>query len=89
MSQAEVIVYFMPFCPYCTWAQQLLDSKSVEYKLIDVTEDEMIRQEMEDLSGRNTVPQIFIGDHHVGGYDDLSALDKEGGLDPLLNGEAN
>jgi glutaredoxin 3 len=50
-------------------------------------DDEMIRQQMEDLSGRNTVPQIFIGDHHVGGFDDLSALDKNGELDALLQSE--
>jgi len=87
MSHPEITVYYMPFCPYCSWAQQLLDGKGVEYTLINVTDDEMIRQQMEDRSGRNTVPQIFIGDFHVGGFDDLSALDKDGGLDPLLQGE--
>ena len=84
MPQPEITVYYSPFCPYCTWAQQLLDSKGVEYSLINVNDDEMNRQEMEDLSGRNTVPQIFIGEVHVGGFDDLSALDRQGGLDPLL-----
>lgn len=84
MAQPEITVYYSPFCPYCTWAQQLLDGKGVEYSLINVNDDEMIRQEMEDRSGRNTVPQIFIGDVHVGGFDDLSALDRQGGLDPLL-----
>lgn len=86
MVTADITIYFMPFCPYCTWAQQLLDAKGAEYTLINVTDDESIRQEMEDLSGRQTVPQIFIGDYHVGGFDDLSALDQQGGLDPLLQG---
>ena len=84
MAQPEITVYYSPFCPYCTWAKQLLDGKGVEYSLINVNDDEMIRQEMEDRSGRNTVPQIFIGEVHVGGFDDLSALDRQGGLDPLL-----
>jgi len=84
MAQPEITVYYSPFCPYCTWAKQLLDGKGVEYSLINVNDDAMIRQEMEDRSGRNTVPQIFIGDVHVGGFDDLSALDRQGGLDPLL-----
>ena len=75
----------MPFCPYCTWAKQLLDAKNVQFTMIDVTEDVNIRQEMEDRSGRNSVPQIFIGDRHIGGFDDLSALDKDGQLDPLLS----
>jgi len=77
-------VYYMPFCPYCSWAQQLLDGKGVTYQLINVTGDDALRSEMEDRSGRNTVPQIFIGDVHVGGFDELSALDRQGGLDPLL-----
>ena len=84
MSQPEIVVYFMPFCPYCTWAKELLDSKDVAYDLIDVTTDDMIRQKMEDLSGRNSVPQIFIDEKHIGGFDDLSALDRSGGLDSLL-----
>ena len=84
MAQPEITVYYSPFCPYCTWAKQLLEGKGVEYSLINVNDDEMIRQEMEDRSGRNTVPQIFIGEVHVGGFDDLSALDRQGGLDPLL-----
>ncbi len=88
MAQPEITVYFSPFCPYCNWAQQLLDGKGVEYKLIDVGENQQIREEMEDRSGRQTVPQIFIGDYHVGGFDDLSALDRQGGLDPLLQGES-
>lgn len=82
--QPEITVYFTPFCPYCSWARQLLDGKGVEYRLIDVSQDDVLRSEMEDRSQRNTVPQIFIGDVHVGGFDDLSALDRQGKLDPLL-----
>jgi glutaredoxin 3 len=84
MSQPEIIVYHMPFCPYCSWAKQLLDGKQVQYTLIDVASDDMLRQEMEDRSGRNSVPQIFIGDRHIGGFDDMSALDRAGELDPLI-----
>jgi len=84
MAQPDITVYYMPFCPYCSWAQQLLDAKGVAYQLINVTEDDVLRSEMEDRSGRNSVPQIFIGDVHVGGFDDLSELDRQGGLDPLL-----
>ncbi len=79
----------MPFCPYCSWAQQLLDGKGVEYSMINVSDDDEMRQKMEDLSGRQTVPQIFIGDIHVGGFDDLSDLDRQGGLDPLLSVEVS
>ena len=86
MAQADITVYFSPFCPYCSWAQQLLDGKGVKYTLINVGDDDRLRQEMEDRSGRQSVPQIFIGDHHVGGFDDLSALDRQGGLDPLIQG---
>ncbi|MDH5765650.1 MAG: glutaredoxin 3 [Gammaproteobacteria bacterium] len=84
MSNPDVLVYYAPFCPYCTWARQLLESKGVGYTLINVNEDAAHRQEMEERSQRNTVPQIFIGDHHVGGYDDLSALEQQGDLDRLL-----
>ena len=84
MSSSQVVIYYAPFCPYCAWAQQLLDDKDVEYSLINIKGDDELRSQMEDLSNRNTVPQIFIGDHHVGGYDDLSALDRQGELDPLL-----
>lgn len=86
MSQSDITVYYSPFCPYCSWAQQLLDGKGVEYTLINVGDDDAFREEMESKSGRTSVPQIFIGDHHVGGFDDLSALDKQGGLDPMLEG---
>ena len=88
MFQPDIIVYHMPYCPYCTWAKQLLDSKNVKYTLMDVSTDSALRQEMEDRSRGNSVPQIFIGEYHVGGYDDLAALEDAGELDPMLSTEA-
>ena len=83
---AEVVVYASQFCPYCRWARALLDGKGVDYTLIDVDRNPGERRTMEQRSGRHTVPQIFVGETHVGGFDDLSALDRDGGLDPLLAG---
>ncbi|MDX1900663.1 MAG: glutaredoxin 3 [Gammaproteobacteria bacterium] len=82
---ATVIIYTKAICPYCDWAKKLLDSKKVTYQEIRVDTDPAQRETMERLSGRRTVPQIFINDHPVGGFDDLSALDKAGKLDLLLN----
>lgn len=84
MSQAPITVYYAPFCPYCGWARQLLESKNVEFTMINVNDSPETRQEMELRSGRTSVPQIFIGDTHVGGYDDMAALDNRGELDPLI-----
>jgi len=80
----EVVMYTTGLCGYCRAAKKLLDKKGVEYENIAVDFDAEKRQEMMDRSGQRTVPQIFIGDHHVGGFDDLSALDMAGELDPLL-----
>lgn len=80
----KISVYYAPFCPYCGWAKQLLDSKNVSYTMINVNDSAEIRQQMETLSQRTSVPQIFINDQHIGGYDDLAALDEQGGLDTLL-----
>ena len=82
---APVTMYSTGVCPYCVQAERLLASKGV--KAIDkirVDLDPARRQEMMDRTGRRTVPQIYIGDFHVGGYDDLVALDRAGRLDPLL-----
>ncbi|MEP7239840.1 MAG: glutaredoxin 3 [Devosia sp.] len=82
---SKVQVYGTDWCPYCDAAKSLLESKGVAYEEIDVTDDEARRAEMiQRAHGRRTVPQIFIGDVHVGGYTDLSALDRRGQLDPLL-----
>jgi len=77
-------MYCTRFCPYCISADRLLTSKGVPIKKIAVDHDADLWSKMEKLTGRNTVPQIFIGDVHVGGYDDLAALDRAGELDPLL-----
>ncbi|WP_127471457.1 glutaredoxin 3 [Thiomicrorhabdus aquaedulcis] len=82
---AEVTIYCTMSCPYCTMAKRLLDSKGVKYQSIDVGGNAALWAEMEAKTGRNTVPQIYIGTHHVGGFDDLSAADKRGEIDPLLN----
>ena len=80
-----VDIYTTPICPYCAMAKRLLDRKGVSYKEIDVSRDPALRQAMvQRAHGRRTVPQIFIGDVHVGGSDDLHALDHAGKLDPLL-----
>ena len=81
---SEVQVYCSNFCIYCTMAFQLLDRKGVEYQKIIVDRDPALRAEMEQRSRRTSVPQIFIGDAHIGGCDDMMALDREGRLDPLL-----
>ncbi|NOT17232.1 MAG: glutaredoxin 3 [Sulfuriferula sp.] len=81
---AEVIMYSTASCPYCVMAEKLLLNKDVEVTKIRVDLDPAQRSIMMERTGRRTVPQIYIGDTHVGGYDDLSALDKAGGLDPLL-----
>jgi len=80
----RIVMYASAFCPFCRWAQALLERKGVEYTILDVDRDPALRAQMRERSHRRTVPQIFIGDHHVGGFDDLSALDRAGELDPLL-----
>lgn len=81
---SDVYMYCTRFCPYCMRAEQLLARKGVKIRKIGVDGDAALWDEMERITGRNTVPQIFIGERHVGGYDDMAALDAEGGLDPLL-----
>ncbi len=81
---AKVIMYTTAVCPFCMMAERLLKSKGVEIEKIRVDLDPPRRQEMMERTGRRTVPQIYVGDRHVGGYDDLAALDRAGGLDPLL-----
>ncbi|MBM4213249.1 MAG: glutaredoxin 3 [Gammaproteobacteria bacterium] len=81
---SKVVMYTTAWCPYCTRARQLLERKNANLEIIDVDGNSALRQEMMTRSGRHTVPQIFIGAVHVGGCDDLHALDAQGGLDPLL-----
>ncbi len=83
----QVKMYTTAVCPYCQRAEMLLRKKGVtDLEKIRVDLDPQRREEMMRITGRRTVPQIFIGDRHVGGFDDLAELDAEGGLDPLLAG---
>ncbi len=84
----KVEIYTTPYCPYCIAAKRLLSEKDVTFTEIDVARDPAQRSTMlHRARGRITVPQIFIGSTHVGGFDDLYALDQAGGLDPLLLGD--
>lgn len=83
----RVEIYTTPWCPYCIAAKRLLTAKGAAFEEIDVSGNPAKRQEMMTRAmGRHTVPQIFVGGTHVGGCDDLHALDHRGGLDPLLAG---
>ena len=84
MSAAHVVMYSTSYCGYCMRARSLLERKGVAINEIKVDEDMREREIMMKRSGRRTVPQIFIGDRHVGGYVDLAALDRAGELDQLL-----
>lgn len=77
-------MYSTRFCPYCMRARSLLDSKQVSYTDIAVDGQPALRREMMERSGRHTVPQIWIDDRHIGGFDDLAGLDRRGQLDELL-----
>ncbi len=82
---AAVDIYIIPYCPYCQDAKDLLSQKGVAFREIDASGNREIRQQMiERANGRSTFPQIFIGTTHVGGCDDLYALEQAGKLDPLL-----
>lgn len=84
---AKVLMYSTAVCPYCQRAEQLLARKGVAaIEKIRVDLDPARRAEMMERTGRRTVPQIYVGDTYVGGFDDLAALDHAGGLDPLLEG---
>jgi glutaredoxin 3 len=84
MSQPRVVMYATSWCPYCERARGLLARKQIAFDEIDIESAPAKRAEMLARSGRRTVPQIFVGEHHVGGCDDLHALDAAGGLEPLL-----
>lgn len=82
---AQVTLYTSPLCGFCHAAKRMLTGKGVSYAEIDVAADPSKRQEMMSrANGRHTVPQIFVGDIHVGGYDDMAALEQAGKLDPML-----
>ncbi len=86
---APVTMYTTATCPYCIQAERLLKAKGVqEITKVRVDLEPGLRQKMMEMTGRRTVPQVWIGDTHVGGYDDLVALERAGRLDPLLDGES-
>ena len=86
MTQPAVTVYVSDWCPYCQRAKGLLAQKNVVFSEINVEDEAKLREEMIARSNRRTVPQIFIGDRHVGGCDDLFELDRSGELDRLIQG---
>jgi glutaredoxin 3 len=88
LGNPGVTVYVADWCPYCQRAKGLLTDKNVAFNEINVDDQPQFREEMKSRSNRNTVPQIFIGDRHVGGCDDLFALERSGELDRLLQGAA-
>jgi glutaredoxin 3 len=81
---SKIVIYTIDWCPYCEAALKLLSKKGVEFEEINLTGKPAERAELREMSGSSTVPQIYIGDTHVGGCDDLYALDRAGRLDPLL-----
>jgi glutaredoxin 3 len=86
MTQPAITLYVSDWCPYCQRAKSLLKQKQVVFSEINIEEDEKFREEMMARSNRRTVPQVFIGDKHVGGCDELYALDRSGELDRLIQG---
>lgn len=84
MSDAKVLIYTTARCPYCEWSKAMLKEKGAAYEEIRIDVDDQARQDVMEKTGRSSAPQIFIDDKHVGGYDDLVALDDKGELDALL-----
>jgi len=87
-AMPHVTIYTKPYCPYCVRAVSLLEEKGIAFTEIEAASDPEKRQEMMRRSGRATFPQIFIGERHIGGCDDMMALEREGQLDPLLQAAA-
>jgi glutaredoxin 3 len=81
---AQVVIYTTRICPYCVRAKQLFQRKGINYQEIDVSLDHDLRMKLVERTKQRTVPQIFINDQHIGGCDDLYALERQGALDPLL-----
>lgn len=81
---AHVVIYTTTICPYCVRAKMLLQKKGVAYEEINVGNDQEMRLKLVEMTRQRTVPQIFINDRHIGGCDDLYALERQGALDPLL-----
>jgi glutaredoxin 3 len=86
MSEPGILLYTTGWCPYCERAKALLNRKGLSFREVDVETDPSVREEMMVRSGRRSVPQIFVGDTHVGGFEELYALDRAGKLEQLVNG---
>lgn len=86
MSSSTIVMYTTNWCPYCERARRMLKAKGATFEEVDVESAPEKRAEMQARSGRRTVPQIFIGEYHVGGSDDLAALEDAGKLDVMLGG---
>jgi glutaredoxin 3 len=80
----QIKMYSTRYCPYCMGARSLLESKNLGYEDVGVDGNPELRREMIERSGRHTVPQIWIGDHHIGGFDELNSLERRGQLDELI-----
>ncbi|TZF91720.1 glutaredoxin 3 [Cognatilysobacter lacus] len=87
-SPANIVIYTTAVCPYCVAAKNFLHSKGQTWSEVRIDTDAEVRRKMIDATGRTSVPQIFINDTHVGGYDDMIALHRKGGLESLLEGGA-
>jgi glutaredoxin 3 len=87
MTEPAITVYTTGWCPYCQRVRQLLAGKNLTFTEINVEDDSRFRDEMVARSGRQTVPQVFVGDRHLGGCDELFALDRSGELDRLIQGD--
>ena len=83
----EIVIYSSAICPYCVAAKNFLRSKGLEWTEVRIDTDPAERERMVALARRTSVPQIFVGDVHVGGYDDMMALHRAGGFEPLLEGK--
>lgn len=83
----KVLLYTTPWCPFCVRARQLLEQKGIGHENIDVSRDPLKKQEMMQASGRHTVPQIWINEKHIGGCDELFALERSGELDRMIESE--
>jgi glutaredoxin 3 len=85
MQKSEIIIYTTNYCPYCVRAKSLLQKKQLNFKEIDVSDDDLREEMIKKSGGRRTVPQIFINGNHIGGCDDLYELESKNKLDELLN----
>ncbi len=79
----KATLYTKDYCPFCSKAKNLLDNKQIPYNDIDITHDEELQKKAREVSGRKTVPQIFFGEHHIGGYDELEEVEENGELEQL------